>query len=177
MEIIFGRNKKEQLEPLRATVTGETSVFRWASFSFPVLEVVYGSLDPIYGNKMRQDPETVSVNKWGMFAHGNSVSKGRAITSQVSPEECWERSDREPRCKWGDQRITCRSWFFPPCPSQGLNPGCWAWLQTSLPAMPSHWPLGGVFQGIALEVVGNLFSFCVYFLRFNPQLCVCMHIH
>lgn len=81
MEIIFGRNKKEQLEPLRATVTGETSVFRWASFSFPVLEVVYGSLDPIYGNKMRQDPETVSVNKWGMFAHGNSVSKGRAITS------------------------------------------------------------------------------------------------
>lgn len=63
MEIIFGRNKKEQLEPLRATVTGETSVFRWASFSFPVLEVVCGSLDPIYGNKMRQDPATVSVNK------------------------------------------------------------------------------------------------------------------
>lgn len=47
MEIIFGRNKKEQLEPVRARVTGETSVFRWASifFFFSVIEVAFGSLE------------------------------------------------------------------------------------------------------------------------------------
>lgn len=31
MEIIFGRNKKEQLEPVSARVTGEASMLRWAS--------------------------------------------------------------------------------------------------------------------------------------------------
>jgi hypothetical protein len=75
MEIIFGQNKKEQLEPVQAKVTGETSVFRWAFSSpppppfiphphshlhlpCPMLEVAFGSLE----THIWQQDEPVSRN-------------------------------------------------------------------------------------------------------------------
>lgn len=60
MEIIFGRNKKEQLEPVSATVTGETSVFIHGH-PFSVFQVPLGSLETCLWEQDKPRPPKQSL--------------------------------------------------------------------------------------------------------------------
>lgn len=140
MEIIFGRNKKEQLEPVSARVTGETSMLK-VGISFSVLQVAFGSLK----THAREQDKARSPNRFpgnlGVFADANLVSRERAEPSCCPLKSAWRDSHSES----GETADSSHEWGLSTMWVPEIEPRCQAWMPVTLPAVPFCWPSGGVF--------------------------------